>query len=65
MKNVLGVMVQDLQHKTDIFFSTHYPCPDCEGTGFKYGKRAEKEWERQVEERWRKAERLNSINWRL
>lgn len=39
-------------------FSTHYPCPDCEGTGFKYGKRAEKEWERQVEERWRKADEL-------
>ena len=29
-------------------FSTHCPCPDCEGTGFKYGRVAEKEWERQV-----------------
>jgi RecJ-like exonuclease len=39
-------------------FSTHYPCPDCEGTGFKYGRVAEKEWERQVEERWAKADKL-------
>lgn len=29
----------------------HYPCfGGCEGTGFKYGKQAEMEWERQIEE---------------
>lgn len=39
-------------------FSTHYPCQDCEGTGFKYGRVAEKEWERQVEEEWAKADKL-------
>lgn len=42
-------------------FSTHYPCPDCQGTGFKYGRAAEKEWERLLKEQDRINNRLKEI----
>ena len=27
----------------------HYPCPDCEGTGFVGGKKAEREFDKVIE----------------
>jgi len=32
----------------------HLPCPDCEGTGYKYGRAAADEHERQILEEFRK-----------